>query len=230
MSRARDGGEVRRLYQEVADQIRALIRSGQFPAQTRLPAERDLAQQLNVSRPSLREALIALEIDGTVEIRMGSGVYVLEPSDRGPALTRALGESPTELMQARVAVEGAVALLACARVSPSFLDRLGTIGTAMVEAIEAGQDPMAQDRAFHMAIAEQTGNSVLSRIVAFLFDERFSRISARLSSRYEDRRSWMAAAEEHAAVLRALTARDSLSAQAAMTRHLQLSAERWIDR
>ena len=230
MGRARDGGEVRRLYQEVADEIRALIRAGQFQPHTRLPAERDLAQQLNVSRPSLREALIALEIDGTVEIRMGSGVYVLEPTDRGPTLTRALGESPTELMQARVAVEGAVALLACARVSPAFLDRLGGIGAAMLGAIEAGIDPMAQDRAFHMAIAEQTGNSVLSRIVASLFDERFSRISARLSSRYEDRRSWLAAADEHAAILRALGARDSLAAQAAMTRHLQLSAERWIDR
>ena len=93
-------------------------------------------------------------------------------------------------MQARVAVEGAVALLACARVSPAFLDRLGAIGAAMLGAIEAGIDPMAQDQAFHMAIAEQTGNSVLSRIVASLFDERFSRISARLSSRYEDRGSW----------------------------------------
>jgi len=113
MSRARDGGEVRRLYQDVADRIRALIRDGQFPAASRLPAERDLAQQLNVSRPSLREALIALEIDGTVEIRMGSGVYVLEPPGRLSAATRALGARglPTTLVidrkgRERTRVEG----------------------------------------------------------------------------------------------------------------------------
>ena len=229
MGKGRDGGEVRRLYQEVADRIRALIRTGQFPPSSRLPAERDLAQQLAVSRPSLREALIALEIDGTVEIRMGSGVYVLEPADRSAAATRALGESPTELMQARLAVEGSVVLLACARVTPSFIARLDATAADMRDAIDAGVDPMSHDRAFHMEVAEQTGNSVLARIVASLFDERFSRLSARISSRYENRASWAAAAQEHAALVRLLEARDSLGAQAAMTRHLQLSAERWVD-
>ena len=229
MGKGRDGGEVRRLYQEVADRIRALIRTGQFPPSSRLPAERELAQQLAVSRPSLREALIALEIDGTVEIRMGSGVYVLERPRRTPAATRALGESPTELMQARLAVEGSVVLLACARVTPSFIARLDATTADMRAAIEAGVDPMSHDRAFHLEVAGQTGNSVLARIVASLFDERFSRLSARISSRYENRASWTAAVQEHAALVRLLEARDSLGAQSAMARHLQLSAERWID-
>ncbi len=229
MGKGRDGGDVRRLYQEVADKIRALIRTGQFPPSSRLPAERDLAQQLAVSRASLREALIALEIDGTVEIRMGSGVYVLEPADPVAPVTRALGESPTELMQARLAVEGSVVLLACARVTPGFLKRLDATVVAMRAAIAEDVDPMSHDRAFHMAIAEQTGNSVLVRLVASLFDERFSRISARISSRYENRDSWTAAALEHKVLVRRLEARDSLGAQAAMTRHLQLSAERWVE-
>ena len=63
--------EPRRLYQHIADQIRELIRQGGFDVGTRLPPERDLAQQLGVSRPSLREAMIALDIEGTVEIRSG---------------------------------------------------------------------------------------------------------------------------------------------------------------
>ena len=71
--------EPRRLYRQIADQIRELIRSGEFVAGARLPPERDLAKQLGVSRPSVREALIALEVEGLVEVRIGSGIYVLGP-------------------------------------------------------------------------------------------------------------------------------------------------------
>ena len=73
--------EPRRLYRQIADQIRTLIRSGEFPAGARLPPERDLAKQLGVSRPSVREALIALEVEGLVEVRIGSGIYVQAPGN-----------------------------------------------------------------------------------------------------------------------------------------------------
>ena len=75
----------RRLYQQIADQIRTLIREGNFPVGSRLPPERDLAQQLGVSRPSVREALIALEVEGSVEVRMGAGVYVCAQIGRAHA-------------------------------------------------------------------------------------------------------------------------------------------------
>jgi DNA-binding FadR family transcriptional regulator len=61
----------RRLYRQIADQLRGLIEHGEFPVGTRLPPERDLATQLGVSRPSVREALIALEVEGLVEVRLG---------------------------------------------------------------------------------------------------------------------------------------------------------------
>src|SRR2546423_11640486 len=67
--------EPRRLYRQIADQIRTLIRAGEFTAGSRLPPERDLARQLGVSRPSVREALIALEVEGLVDSRIGSGIY-----------------------------------------------------------------------------------------------------------------------------------------------------------
>ena len=69
--------EAQRLYQQIAQQLRQLIAGGEFPPGSRLPAERELASQLGVSRPSVREALIALEVEGWVEVRTGSGVYVL---------------------------------------------------------------------------------------------------------------------------------------------------------
>ena len=78
----------RRLYQQIADQIRDLIDQGGFEVGTRLPPERDLAQQLGVSRPSLREALIALDVEGRVEVRSGSGVYITAVvPDPGPRKT-----------------------------------------------------------------------------------------------------------------------------------------------
>ena len=75
--------DTRRLYQQIADQIRDLIQQGRFQAGARLPPERELAQQLGVSRPSVREALIALEIAGCVEVRQGAGVYVRRTASAG---------------------------------------------------------------------------------------------------------------------------------------------------
>ena len=219
--------EPRRLYQQTADQIRALIRDGTYPCGTRLPAERELAQQLGVSRPSLREALIALEIGGSVEIRMGSGIYARSPDELATAATEPLGESPTELMQARVAIEGLVVVQACARMTPEALDALAAAIGAMAEAVAAGRDPMEADRLFHELIAAQVGNAVLARIVGALFDERRSRISARFRARFEDAATWAAAAAEHEEILAALRAADPLRAESAMRSHLYRSAGRW---
>src|SRR3569623_1106472 len=72
--------EARRLYRQVADQLRSLIDSGEYAVGSRLPTERELAEQLKISRPTVREALIALEVEGRVRIRVGSGIYVSEPA------------------------------------------------------------------------------------------------------------------------------------------------------
>ena len=222
--------EPRRLYQQIADQIRELIQRGGFDTGTRLPPERDLAQQLGVSRPSLREALIALDVEGTVEIRSGSGVYVSNPpTERQPKTTAALGDSPTELMQARAALEGTVVVLACARVTEPALTRLREIIAGMRSEIAARRHPLEHDRQFHLAIAEMSGNSVMVRLIGDLFDERHSPISAKLSSRYESIRTWNLALNEHEAVLRAIEARDPLAAQAAIRSHLKASEDRWIE-
>lgn len=220
--------EPRRLYQQIADQIRELIQLGGFKTGTRLPPERDLAQQLGVSRPSLREALIALDVEGSVEIRSGSGVYVCIAPERAPMTTAALGESPVELMQARSAIEGAVVVLACARVKEEALARLREIVADMRTEIAGRRSPVEHDRAFHLTVAEMTGNSVMVRLIGDLFDERHSPISEKLSSRYENARTWNLALKEHEAILRALEARDPLAAQAAVRSHLKASEERWV--
>jgi len=220
--------DVRRLYQQIADQVRQLILNGHYASGSRLPAERDLAQQLGVSRPSLREALIALEIDGTIEIRMGSGIYVLNTS-RPLINGRSLGESPTELMQARAVIEGSVIIQAAAALSSAKLATLRDILVAMRAEIAEGRKPLEQDRQFHLAIAEGADNTVLYEIVASLFDERHSPMSDHMRGRFETPETWQYALSEHEAILAALESRNPLAAQAAMHAHLTASGRRWVE-
>ncbi len=105
----------KRLYEQVADQIGDLIRSGEFEPGQRLPAERDLAKSLGVSRPVVREAMVALEIAGLVEVRTGSGAYVRQPDKEETTLNA--GHSPTDVLNARMIVEGETAALAAANAS-----------------------------------------------------------------------------------------------------------------
>lgn len=219
----------RRLYQQIADQIRGLVQNGQFRFGQRLPAERELAQQLGVSRPSLREALIALELDGTVEIRMGSGVYVVPAAERRAAWSGSMGESPAELMQARATIEGAAIVLACARITPEALATLRQTLDAMAIEIEEGRKPVDQDRQFHLTIATHSGNSVIGRIIGDLFDDRHSPLSAQLREHFETPETWSCALAEHEEILTALEARDGLLAQAMMRMHLEESKRRWLD-
>ncbi len=218
----------RRLYQHVADQIRAFIKEGGITPGTRLPPEREFALQLGVSRPSLREALIALEIDGRVEIRMGSGVYVCQPPSAAERATPALGESPSELMHARAALEGAVVSLAAARTTRQGLQRVRDSLEAMRHDHAAGRNPLENDRRFHLSIAEMSGNSVLMRLVSELFDARHGPLPSRMSVRSENVHTWDQAMAEHEAIFRALEARDPQAAAAAMGTHLRASQERWV--
>ena len=98
--------EPRRLYRQIADQIRTLIGTGEVAPGARLPAERDLARQLGVSRPSLREALIALEVEGLLDVRVGSGIYVSQPGERGRGDEIANAYGPFEVIRARWMIDG----------------------------------------------------------------------------------------------------------------------------
>lgn len=221
--------ESRRLYQQIADQIRELIDRGGFEPGMRLPPERDLAVQLGVSRPSLREALIALDVEGRVEVRSGSGVYVSAAKiGPVPGRTAAMGESPSQLMEARSVIEGELVTLACARITQGLLARLREILGGMEAAIEHRRARLDLDRQFHLTLAEASGNAVLSRLVGELFDERHSPISAKISSRFESTRTWKVALKEHETILKAVEARDPIAAQAAMRAHLKASAMRWV--
>ena len=115
----------RRLYRQVAEQLRQLFDSGEFAVGDRLPPERELAERMGISRPTIREALIALEVEGRVRIRVGSGIYVTEPS-RLPT-NPTTDEGPFELLRAREFVEGAVAEEAARLATPDDIAALDDI-------------------------------------------------------------------------------------------------------
>jgi DNA-binding FadR family transcriptional regulator len=122
--------EPQRLYRQIAEQLRTLISAGEWAVGARLPAERDLARQLGVSRPSVREALIAMEVEGWVEVRTGSGVYVLDRS-KAPSHGNSRAEQippdewgPLELIRARRVVEGEVAAMAATQAKRKHLDAM----------------------------------------------------------------------------------------------------------
>lgn len=218
----------RRLYRDVADQLRQLIESGEYAPGARLPTERELASQLHISRPTVREALIALEVEGRVNIRMGSGIYVTDAELALPKVTPADGvEGPFELLRAREFIEGAIAAEAALKPEPAHIEKLDEILQRM-QGLPEGRDPMiAVDREFHTTIAAMLGNAVLERFVGELFDQRINPFFERLSAYFEDDTTWKSAASEHQAVRDAIAAADPAGAKAAMERHLRASQERF---
>jgi DNA-binding FadR family transcriptional regulator len=219
--------EARRLYRQVADQLRALIDSGEYRVGSRLPTERDLAEQLKVSRPTVREALIALEVEGRVRIRVGSGIYVSEPAAHALSLPAAEIEGPFELLRAREFMEGAIAEQAARVATAADIARIDASVEAMATVQHPGEASMIHDRAFHVAIAGCLDNAVLVRVVGELFDQRLNPYFAKLAHYFENPESWNAALAEHRAIRDAIVARDADAARVAMREHLACSQSRF---
>ncbi|MGO4155810.1 FadR/GntR family transcriptional regulator [Cupriavidus sp. YAF13] len=219
--------EPQRLYRQISAQLRTLIQAGEFPAGSRLPAERDLSVQLGVSRPSLREALIALEVEGYIEVRMGSGIYVCEPPSSVDAGFDLSGEEgPLELIRARALVEGEVAALAARSGRKAQFDAIEEAIAQMAAEAAAGIKPLDADRLFHVRVAQATGNSVLVGVVRRLFDLRLGPLFDQLNSHFETPEVWAQAIAEHREVLAALRRKDPELARVVMQRHTDIAYRR----
>ncbi len=219
-----------RLYRQIADQLRHLIDRREYPVGGRLPPERELAEKLGVSRPSVREALIALEVEGRVRIRMGSGVYVIDKPAGLPALAPLAEEAPEgpfEVLKARELIESAVCAEAGSQAGRHDVASLDAILAQMENPNLTGDELVALDRAFHVAIAAILGNAVLARFVGLLFDQRINPYFRQLASYFENADSWREAVAEHREIRDAIAEGRGEAAQAAMRQHLQRSQERF---
>jgi DNA-binding FadR family transcriptional regulator len=222
--------ETQRLYRQIAEQLRTLITGGEFPPGSRLPAERDLARELGVSRPSVREALIALEVEGWVEVRVGSGVYVLErpgqPGGRGVEVPDTEW-GPLELIRARRVVEGEIACLAALDGKKKQVEAIAAAIASMHQDADTGIQPRAGDRAFHLAVAQAAGNVVLLETVQTFWDARRGPLFEKLGDHFETVPSWRKAIDEHERVYEAIRAHDGAAARQAMQHHLDKAHSRF---
>ncbi len=208
-----------RLYKHVADKLLKTIESGRYPIGSRLPAERELALEYNVSRPTVREAMIALEIAGRVEVRKGSGVYVIDDKN-GDGKTLELDIGPFELTQARILIESEAAGLAATMISAEELEKLEAIIKAMIAENEGEKTGELADKEFHLLIAAATRNSAIASIVEDLWNLRES--SALTRTMYDTVRltGIRPAINEHWEIFNALKDGNSEKARQAMRDHL----------
>jgi GntR family transcriptional repressor for pyruvate dehydrogenase complex len=214
-------GKPQKLYQQIAETIAGSIKTGVYRRGERLPSERDLAEELKVSRPTIREAMIALEIRGLVEAHHGSGVYVTNRAEgivaveTDPAPELDIG--PFELTEARRIFEGETSALAASVIGEDEIRILEGLVARMEDPSSTEFDVNRADRQFHVAIAEATKNSAIVTVVESLWDMRHSSLLCRTML---ERAAVRPVAAEHSAILNALKTRDPHRARRAMRSHL----------
>lgn len=209
-----------RLYERIAQTLASRIARGEYKIGQRLPSERELAQSFEVSRPTIREAIIALELDRLVDVRVGSGVYVTNKEPPG-GKAGATDIGPFELLEARRSIEGEAAALAATRIDEAQLAALGDLIGEMRN--ENEHDVVLSedaDRRFHELIAAATQNSGMIAAVKMLWDARARSPQNRSLSTKVRATGIKPPIDEHTAILKALKQRNPDEARAAMREHL----------
>jgi DNA-binding FadR family transcriptional regulator len=219
----------RRLYRQIADQISHEIESGVYKPGDRLPAERTLAEHLSVSRPTVREALIALEVEGRVEIRGGAGVFVIEPALNSIANSSGIPmPGPFDVLSARDLIESEVAALAARNASDAQVTAMSQALGDMVCCLASDPKHVEYDRRFHFALAEASGNSALAMASQMMWSLREQPLYLQLEVHFHTEAIWQRLIIEHREILAAVKSRDAKAARSAMHRHMKIARKRFV--
>lgn len=216
----------KRVSQQVFEQLRELIFKAQLkPGQQLLP-ERELAETLGVSRPTVREAINKLVDRGLLEHRQGQGTFVRSPEKRqaqNPLLAVIDGHEATllELLEVRLALECNAAALAARRATAEDIAALEKSYQDMRRQVQEGGMGIGDDMAFHMAIAYASKNNVQIHIMKHLYDLVHAGIKKSLSRFWENPDTIPAILEQHGRIVEAIKERDDLAALNAMRRHIE---------
>lgn len=207
-----------RLYEQVVDRLREYVHDEHLHAGDRLPPERDLADRLGVSRTSVRQAIVALEVQGLVEVRHGGGTYLLRDrldAERLETMIDRRRRLP-DVLDARDALETKLAFLAATRRTEPDLKEIDAALTAMAKAIERGELGVSEDKRFHAAVTE-AGHSPL--LAAFMAEISLPIAESREESLRQPGRP-AKSLEQHRAIAEAVRAGDSDAAARAMHHHV----------
>ncbi|WP_224555618.1 FCD domain-containing protein [Pectobacterium versatile] len=210
-------------YQEIGCDLRQKIQSGDYPVGSRLPPERNIAETYGVSRTIVREALLMLELEGTVDIRQGSGVYVLRIPDEDDAADGGKNHiGAFEMLQARQLLESNIAAFAARMATRADIENLRKT-LEQEQAAIAGKDYRGDfDRLFHLQIAGATQNQMLLETVSNIWECRddnalWQQLYTHVGTQGY-RLKWLA---DHQTILAALRRRDVSGSYQAMWQHLE---------
>lgn len=214
----------KRTYRKVAQKMLAALDSGEFPAGARLPPERELSERYGVSRPTIREAIIALEVMGRVEVQTGSGVYALKTFKTNSTNPR--DYSPFEVTEARVLIESEAAALAASTITEEGLKELeAALDEMNKENQEGNLTSEVADRKFHLVIANSTQNRPLISIIQHLWDIQANLPDIKIVHQSICKTDGERRIREHRAILEALKARDPHAARVSMRNHFSRSLD-----
>lgn len=224
--------EIKRPYQEVGNFLRNKLLDEQYQVGDRLPPERDIAEQLGVGRTVVREALIMLELDNLVEVRKGSGVYVIQlpqPKNNKSINVPQSIAGPFEMLQARQLLESNIAEFAALQATPHDISKMRKALEIERQDLISGEGEEG-DHKFHLAIAEATQNSVLVEFFKQSWDFRETNpMWQKLHARITDltyRQEWFG---DHQAILSAMIKKDPEAAKKAMWQHLENVKDRLME-
>ncbi|HCA85027.1 MAG TPA: GntR family transcriptional regulator [Streptomyces sp.] len=212
-----------RLYQQVLDRLHSYVTEGRLGTGDRLPPERELAQRLGVSRASVKQAIVVLEVQGLVEVRHGGGTYLVgdnldaEPVERLVERRRRL----PDVLEARETLETKLAELAAERRSDEDLAALRCALVHMAGEIEQGGHGIEGDRLFHSAVTTAAQSGLLAEFMRSIAEQIAESRNESLRQSGRPTRSLA----QHQAILDAIEKRQAKAAAAAMRRHVRTVAK-----
>ncbi len=208
-----------RLYEQVVERLREYVQAEGLRAGDRLPPERDLAEWLGVSRTSVRQAIVALEVQGLAEVRHGGGTYLLRDRLDAEPLEAMIDRRRRlpDVLDARDALETKLAALAAVRRTESDLVEIDAALTAMAEAVDRGELGVAEDQRFHAALTAAAHSALLAE---FMAEISLSIAESRNESLRQPDRPGQSL-EQHLGIARAVRAGDPEAAAHAMHLHVE---------
>lgn len=211
-----------RLYEEIIKQIQELVRTGELKPGQRLPPERELALQLNVSRTAIREALRSLEMMGFIDSKVGEGTYIRQVTMENviKPFSRILSQDKKlmiELIDVRLLLEVEISKLAAMQLDKIKIDAIENALKLMENEIADGGIGLKGDNAFHDAIAMASGNSAMSKILGMCGDLLSNTREATLRIPGQPEKT----IEDHRKIFEAIKSGDEKKAAFHMKEHLK---------